>query len=63
MKTAEEILETTHSFLDDSLGRCYEEVEVLAAMEEYANQFKAEVWDEGHYSGDFDENPYRKERK
>jgi hypothetical protein len=40
MKTAEEILKNTHSFLDDSMGRCYEEVEVLSAMDEYASQSK-----------------------
>jgi hypothetical protein len=40
VKSAETILENTHSFLDDSLGRCYEKVEVLTAMHEYHNQFQ-----------------------
>lgn len=35
---AEEMLKNVHSFLDDSLGRCYERIEVLAAMEEYKSQ-------------------------
>jgi hypothetical protein len=40
MKTKEEILETTHSFMDDTLGRCYERVEVESSMDEYASQFQ-----------------------
>jgi hypothetical protein len=36
--TTEEILDKTHSFMDDSLGRCYERIEVISAMEEYALQ-------------------------
>ena len=38
MKTKEEILDNTHSFLDNTLVRCYEEVEILDAIDEYARQ-------------------------
>ena len=32
-----EILNITHSFLDDTLGRCYEHIEVMAAMDSYSS--------------------------
>jgi len=38
MKTAEEILKTKPSFMDEFLVTCYEHKDVISAMEEYRNQ-------------------------
>lgn len=36
MKTAEELLEKTHSFQDDTMGKCYEYDEVYNLMIQFA---------------------------